>query len=232
LNRQEAVRWFNSYLTWRNNGHTAGPSVDEHSDDSETDDPTPPADQGPPPSPYRIARRPRFPRQTAQSPVQHHGAFAFVDALQTFLSDLPSRGHPAFQPTLRDRFDCFSNIRIPLQPLELSENETARIRSHPEHANGPRKPPTLVRYGTALVKADEEGRGRGGFHAEVRVIFRLPPRLGVYPHPLVYLHLFKPVRALDSSLKMFYFGRSTCNLMPNAVVVPITDIVQPCHLVP
>ncbi|KAF8545888.1 hypothetical protein OG21DRAFT_1428434, partial [Imleria badia] len=49
---------------------------------------------------------------------------------------------------------------------------------------------------------------------------------------LVYLHLFKPIHALDNNLKMFYFGRSTCNHMPNTVVVPITDIVQPCHLVP
>ncbi|KAF8547285.1 hypothetical protein OG21DRAFT_1479515 [Imleria badia] len=65
LNRQEAVRWFNSYLTWHNNGHTTGPSINEHSDDSETDDPTPPADQGSPPSSYHIARRPHFPRQTA-----------------------------------------------------------------------------------------------------------------------------------------------------------------------
>jgi hypothetical protein len=68
--------------------------------------------------------------------------------------------------------------------------------------------------------------------AEVRVIFRLPPRFGLYPHPLVYVHLFKPLRAFDENINMFYFGRSTHNHIQNAVVVPITDVVQPCHLVP
>ena len=69
---------------------------------------------------------------------------------------------------------------------------------------------------------------------EVRVIFRLPPHLGLHPHPLAYVHLFKPLRdgAFDNNVNMFYFGRSTRNHIPNAAVVPITDLVQPCHLVP
>lgn len=68
--------------------------------------------------------------------------------------------------------------------------------------------------------------------AEVRVIFKLPSHLGIYPHPLVYLHWFKPLRAFDANVNMFYFGRSTRNHVPNAAVVPITDLVQPCHLIP
>ena len=68
--------------------------------------------------------------------------------------------------------------------------------------------------------------------AEVRVIFRLPPHLGLYPHLLTYVHLFKLLHTFDNNIKMFSFSRSTRNCNPNAVVVPITNVVQPCHLVP
>jgi hypothetical protein len=68
--------------------------------------------------------------------------------------------------------------------------------------------------------------------AEVRVIFRLPPHLGLYPRPLAYVHLFKPLCTFDNNVKMFYFGHSTRNHIPTAAVVPITDLIQPCHLVP
>lgn len=68
--------------------------------------------------------------------------------------------------------------------------------------------------------------------AEVRVIFRLPPHLALYPHPLAYVHWFKPLRALDDNINMFHFSRSTRNHVPNGAVVPVTDIIQPCHLVP
>ena len=40
--------------------------------------------------------------------------------------------------------------------------------------------------------------------AEVRVIFRLPCHLGLYQHPLAYVHLFKPLRMFDDNVKMFY----------------------------
>jgi hypothetical protein len=35
LNRQEAVMWFNSYLTWRNSGHATGGLANEHSDNTD-----------------------------------------------------------------------------------------------------------------------------------------------------------------------------------------------------
>ncbi|KAF8431630.1 hypothetical protein L210DRAFT_962188 [Boletus edulis BED1] len=87
LNRQEAVIWFNSYLRWCDSSHATGGSDDENSDD--TDDTAHEADQALPPLPYRIARRPHFPGRTAQFLVQHHGAVAFVEALQKFLTNQP-----------------------------------------------------------------------------------------------------------------------------------------------
>ena len=119
---------------------------------------------------YRIACHPHFPSRTAQFLVQHHGAVVFVEALQRFLADQPSPRPQGFQPTLHDHFNCFSNMQIPLQPLEhlSDDNETARICSHPEHANGPHKPPMLARYDTVLMRVDEQGRWMGGPHTSVR----------------------------------------------------------------
>ena len=72
-----------------------------------------------------------------------------------------------FQPMVHDRFNCFSNMWIPLQLLEhLSDNnKTARICSHPEHANGPHKPPKPARYDTILMWVNEQGCWMGGFKA-------------------------------------------------------------------
>ena len=103
----------------------------------------------------------------AQFLVQHHGAVTFVEALQRFLTNQWSPGPQGFQPTLHDSFDCYSNARIPLQSFEhLSGDETARIRSHPEHANGPRKPPTPAQYDTVLMRVDEQGHGMGGLQGK------------------------------------------------------------------
>lgn len=68
--------------------------------------------------------------------------------------------------------------------------------------------------------------------AEVRIIFMLPPHLGSYRQPLAYIHWFKPLRMFDDNVRMFSFGRSTRNHVPNAAVVPVTQLIQPCHLVP
>ena len=165
LNRQEAIIWFNSYLRWCGHGDATGSLADDSSDDSEL---TLEVDEALPRPAYHIAQHPHFPRKTAQFLVQHHGAVAFVEALQRFLtSNLPSRGAQAFQPTLHDRFDCFSNVWLPLQQLEyLSDNETVRIRSHPEHTNGPRKPPTPAQYDTILMRVGEQGRRMGGLQGK------------------------------------------------------------------
>lgn len=68
--------------------------------------------------------------------------------------------------------------------------------------------------------------------AEVRAIFKLPPHLGDYPHPLAYIHWFKPLQTLDDNIKMFRVSRSRRQRQPNAEVIPVNRFVQPCHLIP
>lgn len=68
--------------------------------------------------------------------------------------------------------------------------------------------------------------------AQVRAIFTLPPHLGDYPTPLVYLHWFKPLRQVDDVTGMFRINRSTRRHQPNSTVVPVDRLIQVCHLIP
>ncbi|KAI5990101.1 hypothetical protein EDD15DRAFT_2170625 [Pisolithus albus] len=237
LQRQEAVIWFSSFLAWRNgNKHPVPHPADDCSGSDESDAP-PPLPSG---SSYRVSKRPQFLRRTVQYLQENHGAVDFLHALQDFLST-STLGHQYFQPNLNDRFDCFSNVVIRLPPHDYMANTTsrdytARIYSHPQRDNGPRTPATPVRFDTALTLFDEESQQRGGFHglrvAEIRVIFKLPPHLGNCPHPLVYVHWFKSLNHFDSSVGMFRVARSTQQRRPNASIIPIHHLIQPCHLVP
>lgn len=259
LQRQEAVAWFNGYQVWR---HRTGLLDAESAHSSDSEHHLPHQYLGPHAAPvphlssrYRIARRPQFPGKTIHYLEQHHGALCFLEALRAFGDTLP-RGCQYFEPNINDRFDIFSNVVLVTKPMEhMGTNVNSRIRSHPHRSNGVRKPPTLARYDTVLVDVDTELRQqRGGLHgmlisklsfryhhstvptglrvAEVRAIFRLPSHLGNYPHPLAYVHWFKPLQTYDDNTKMFRISRSTRQRLPNTDVIPVHRIVQICHLIP
>ena len=70
--------------------------------------------------------------------------------------------------------------------------------------------------------------------ARVRAIFRLPEvygnRLG--KHPLAYVEWFTPLRQLDPDTGMFKVSISTRNHHRRTSIIPITQIVRSCHLLP
>jgi hypothetical protein len=110
----------------------------------------------------------------------------------------------------------------------LPSPSPSSLRRHAPSCHHHRPRPYIVmRPRPSSLRAQVQGRG---FKARLRL--RLPPHLGLYPHPLAYVHFFKPLRAFDENIKMFYFGRSTRNHIPNAAVVPIANLVHPCHLIP
>ena len=72
-----------------------------------------------------------------------------------------------------------------------------------------------------------------GLHVgEIKVIFTLPPRLGNFPHPLLYIHWFRPLQTLDVVLQAFRIAKSSRQHGPNAVVLPANLLLRPCHLIP
>ncbi|KAF8122220.1 hypothetical protein EV363DRAFT_1183475 [Boletus edulis] len=241
LQRQEAVIWFGAYLCWRHKTELTHlePSGSE-SDESIAGNAVPHcrrlgADSDHPSNVYRVSQQPQFPKKPLQQLEQHHGAVCFLEALKVFINTLP-HGCQRFEPNVHDRFDVYSNLVLFLPPMEHAANKHARIRSHPQRYNGVRKPPTLARYDTVLVEVDRDLRPLGGLHglrvAEVRVIFRLPTHLGNYPHPLAYIHWFKPLQTFDDNVKMFCVSRSTRQRRPHAEIIPVDRIVQHCHLIP
>lgn len=67
--------------------------------------------------------------------------------------------------------------------------------------------------------------------AEVRVIFKLPEPCGICTTPLVYLHWMKPLHKFTAGLGMYEVSFSSHNRRQRASVIPLTDIVQTCHLI-
>lgn len=66
----------------------------------------------------------------------------------------------------------------------------------------------------------------------MKVIFRLPVAHGGYPYPLAYIEWFKPLTNFISDIGMYKISPSTRGHRPNSIIIPITDIVRSCHLVP
>lgn len=157
LTRQEAVCWFKTYLAWYKNSNHLAVS------DSEAVTTSMPSRTTVMLQDYRLGLHPHFPKKTAQYLVQHHGAIKFLDALKAFVSTLPSGRQ--FEANVHNRFDCFSNVVIPLPCKEhVLDSNSTRVHCHPERPNGPHKPPTPARFDTMLVTEDAEERCLGGLH--------------------------------------------------------------------
>ena len=68
--------------------------------------------------------------------------------------------------------------------------------------------------------------------ARVRVLFDLPPQFGVFPHPLVYVHWYRPLTTLDPATAMYHVTPSTRHNLPNSEVISVDKIWQGCVLIP
>lgn len=71
---------------------------------------------------------------------------------------------------------------------------------------------------------------------QIRLIFRLPDEFQVGPHPsdspLAYVHWFKPLRAPVENLGFHLVSFSSLNHRRRASIIPVSDIIQTCHLIP
>jgi hypothetical protein len=68
--------------------------------------------------------------------------------------------------------------------------------------------------------------------AQVHVIFSLPEEYGSYKHPLAYVDWYKPFRTPVPDLNMHQVSLSSHNHHQCTSVIPVTDILQICHLQP
>ncbi|KAI0281068.1 hypothetical protein BC826DRAFT_1094230 [Russula brevipes] len=154
-----------------------------------------------------------------------YGAPDFIKALYSFMQKNFQRISVA--PTVNDRFDVYTAITLHLSATPHASETTYRIRATPGQTNGPRQLPTLSRFDTVLVV--EDGRLQA---AQVHVIFELPQHLGMYPHPLAYVHWYRPFTRLDPVTGMYEISPSTRNNLPNTEVISVDQICRGCLLIP
>lgn len=68
--------------------------------------------------------------------------------------------------------------------------------------------------------------------AQVRVIFKLPYRFKSFQEPLAYIELFTPFRTSNDEDGIFIVKRSFHRGKRHSKVVPLSQIILGCHLVP
>ncbi|KAG1721587.1 uncharacterized protein EDB91DRAFT_1240293 [Suillus paluster] len=152
---------------------------------------------------YFIPRICPFPNSTIQRLLTDHNASL---ALEEFLQiHVPSWSCQKLTP--QDRVDCLFKVHAsPVIP-----------------ASDVRRPPAPAHFNSVLVIEDGNeytGEGISGLQVgEVQVVFKLPLHLRNFPHPLAYIHYF-------------HLSKSSCQRGPNALVVPVHQVLRPCHLIP
>lgn len=68
--------------------------------------------------------------------------------------------------------------------------------------------------------------------AQVRVIFRLPPEYGHFDTPLAYVEWYTELKKYNALLGMYQIRRSYRNRYRRGSIIPVTQIVRSCHLIP
>ncbi|KAG1835333.1 hypothetical protein DFJ58DRAFT_908621 [Suillus subalutaceus] len=184
---------------------------------------------------YFVPRTCPFPNSTIQRLLNEHGASLFIPSLEAFLRiHVPSWSHRKLTP--QDRVNVYKYLKIlsPAQPHINNRKCLFKVRASPViPATDVRRPPAPAHFDSVLVIEDEnEYSGEGLRVGEVRVVFKLPSRLGNFPHPLAYIHWFRPLQSFDEILHSFRLTSSSRQHGPNALVVPVHQVLRPCHLIP
>ncbi|KAI0349104.1 hypothetical protein OH77DRAFT_1465723 [Trametes cingulata] len=258
LQRREAILLRDSYLGWLGSGARR----DEHDDDQhEVEENNDEGDSGDEPveeegdraeegemrslrqlvdsnvsRTYEVARRPSVPGVSLD--VLHHlyGAVDFLQDLNIFLaSNRPSAPHA----NLTDCFDTFHSISV-LLPFSLhlaNSKRVSKVRASPAIPRRGHRKPVPAHFDCGLVLEDEaEHTERGGLAgvraAQIRVIFRLPPHIADFPHPLLYVQWFRLFRAPDRVSGLHFTAHSTRNLRRSHAIISANRLLRPCHIIP
>ncbi|KAI0076769.1 hypothetical protein K474DRAFT_1597442 [Panus rudis PR-1116 ss-1] len=191
-----------------------------------------------PPASLRLAKRCHWPHRTLSQLQDQHGATCFLLALRRYVRI--HYAHLPFVPTALTTYRVYKQVKVlrPLNRFIKDEIFYERIRATPLIPALGRKHCVPAKFDTVLAVEDRAkyefaGRqGQAGLRvARVRVIFELPPRFDVNTVLLAYVEWFTPLGRVDPITGMHMVTRSTRCLQPNASIIPLHDIISPCHLV-
>ncbi|RPD57369.1 hypothetical protein L227DRAFT_507016 [Lentinus tigrinus ALCF2SS1-6] len=243
MNRQEAVARFHSYLQWAE----PGTSMREGSQDGEVDDcDDMEVDVGPGEyelPPYIVAKSPSLPGTSVSTLIRDFGCMDFVRALEDFLRQSSrSRQLPIAAQHINPgtRFSVYRRMSVFLPSIRQVSQTPVKdtIRAVPAQAARALCPAVSAHFDTVIARElpgdyDRFDGLNGLCVARVRAIFRLPDAYGrQFKHPVAYVEWFTPFRELDPNTGMFKISKSTCNHRRRASIIPLTQIVQSCHLIP
>ncbi|KAI9508690.1 hypothetical protein F5148DRAFT_1275627 [Russula earlei] len=162
--------------------------------------------------------------------AMEYNAPDFVNTLQDFLQkiDIPGR---FTVPNVYDRFNIYKLIHINWSATMDSDIESYR---RPNSGHGQR---SGSKFDTILVTESgnrpQTSKGFQGLRlARIHVIFELPKHLGAFPHPLAYIHWFRPFTNVDPTTHMHQVIQSTRNHMPYSEVISVKRIWRSCVLIP
>ncbi|KAJ7689554.1 hypothetical protein B0H17DRAFT_937114, partial [Mycena rosella] len=190
---------------------------------------------------YRVAKTPPFPNLTVTSICSDFQAPDFLRNLDRFLESKSIT--PRLEAAENSNFPVYKCLRVTLPHIsEISSEETPdtihAIRGEPMKltAKGV-KPAKRGQFDTILVQQNPPGTDQrptdvGISVARVRVIFRLPEDYGHYPDPLVYVDWYKPLKPPVANIGMHEVSLSSRNHRQHSSIIPITDILRSCHLIP
>ncbi|TDL30148.1 Zn-finger domain-containing protein [Rickenella mellea] len=221
LERQEAVHRQNTYLEWIRDRSAEKRYVNDGGDDSAES--------------YYIAKKSPFPRTRVETFETLHGATNFTRDVAKFLQAKKFKS----TPHKSTRYDTYKAVHV-LTPDHIHMSSTKRLNkiraTRPSERVG-RKAAIPAQFDTAFVIDDLElynaEKGIAGLKvAEIRVIFTLPEELGYWPHPLAYVHWFKPLTTRETGIDMFKIGRARRNLEPHSEIISVDRIARGCHLIP
>ncbi|KAJ7760106.1 Zn-finger domain-containing protein [Mycena maculata] len=238
LQRQEAIALRSSYIQWLS-AQGIPPSDEPVDSDEEEGEPElvvhlPPTKLPTTPA-YSIAKSPAVTNVTVGHLQTFHGADDLIPALTNFLKHYFKT--LTILPGPYERFDIFNQISVRLARNRYLNDQvrSMRIRAVPAVPPKGRSAGSPAIFDTALVIEDPaqyvQSSGFAGLRpAQIRVIFKLPPQFGSYPHPLAYIEWFTPLNKPDPVSGMFTTHRSTRHQRRNAAVISVEHIVRGCHL--
>ncbi|KAJ7205623.1 hypothetical protein B0H12DRAFT_1035007 [Mycena haematopus] len=233
---QEAVYRFGTYLQWAVPGYIADSGAESLGDDDDEDD----SEEKLILRPIASQKTPPFPRVTVAAIVTEFHAPDFLLRLDDFLE---SQSINAPIPLdLTSTFPVYKRLTIPLPKIsEVTSHvilDTIRaVRGEPQRMT-PKgvKPEKHGQFDTVLIRQTPPERSQrptdGISVARIRVIFRLPADLGNYPDPLAYVDWYKPLKPPVPNIRMHEISLSSRNHRQNSSVIPVSDILRSCHLIP
>ncbi|KAJ7858828.1 hypothetical protein B0H14DRAFT_3085030 [Mycena olivaceomarginata] len=259
LRRQESVHKFSSYLQWAIPGYIApstsedaDPEEDEdteeqdmpdyrevHEDSDASDDEDAPKEH-PSPPPFTIAKKAAFPNVSVANIISEFHAPAFIDNLSRFLQSKSIT--PLLVPADNSTFPVYKkfSLHLPRIPEAISSDTRDAIRAikgEPQRFTPKGVQPVKAgQFDTVLVRVHSRREGEGPTDglsvARVRVIFKIPSDFGSYPDPVAYVDWFKSLQRPVEGLRMHQVSLSSRAHRQRSSIIPITEIVRSCHLIP